>query len=305
MYGYEMVLVVCVLAMRRRLPKIRLPEKMTNVCYAAERMIDIHNHLLHALDDGSPDLETSVAMARLAVADGITHMVCTPHASSAFTFAPEKIEQRLEELRSALRTADIPLTLGRGCDFHISYDNVRDALANPKKYTLNGGEYLLIELPDLNIPPAMDQLLYDLRLAGMTPILTHPERNPALQRDSSRLRSWLEGGLLVQVTANSVTGGMGKTAQKMAHELLSKHWVHFLASDAHNTSTRPPGLTAAKAWVDRRCGSHYAELLTATNPAAAFHSAPLPEQEEMQDLEEEFVDESAQPWWKRLFERLN
>ena len=265
-------------------------------------MVDLHNHLLHGLDDGSPDLETSVRMARLAAEDGLTHMICTPHCSTEYAFEPELIAERLEELRTAVARESIPLTLGSGCDFHLSYDNLLDALANPRKYTLRGSEYLLIELPDHGIPPTLDNTLYELRLAGMTPILTHPERNMTLQRSPEMLNSWLRNGLLVQVTANSVTGGMGKYAQRVAMELLRKRWVHFLATDAHNLTSRPPILSLAHAEVSRRFGAAYADLLCTANPAAVFEGKALPPQEEMLGL---FDDEDVVelPWWKRLFSR--
>ena len=264
-------------------------------------MVDLHNHLLHGLDDGSPDLETSVRMARMAVEDGLTHMVCTPHCSSRYAFDPEVIASRLAELRAALASEGIALTLGTGCDFHLNYDNLLDALAHPRKFTLNSTEYLLIELPDLGIPPTLDNTLYELRLVGMTPILTHPERNLTLQRNPDMLIPWLRNGLLVQVTANSVTGGMGKPAQRIALELLRKRWVHFLATDAHNESSRPPRLSEACAEVSRRFGEEYADLLCVRNATAVFAGDHLPPQQEMLGLYEDEIDE--RPWWKRIFAR--
>src|SRR5579875_1734671 len=99
-------------------------------CYS-QVVVDIHHHLLPGLDDGAPDLATSVKMARIAAEDGITHVVCTPHASSRYRFAPERIQVALAQLREALADAAIRLVLGTACDFHLSYDNVQDALRNP------------------------------------------------------------------------------------------------------------------------------------------------------------------------------
>ena len=272
------------------------------IALTANTMVDLHNHLLPGLDDGSPDLETSVQMARMAADDGLTHMVCTPHASHQFHFDPPAIADRLAALTEALTREGIMLTLATGCDFHLSYDNLLDALANPRKYTLNNTEYLLIELPDHGIPATLDNTLYELRLAGMTPILTHPERNLTLQRNQQMLAGWLRNGLLVQITANSVTGGMGKPAQRIAHELLRKRWVHFLATDAHNLTSRPPRLSEAHVEVSRKYGSGYADLLCTGNATAVFAGQALPPQEEMLGLYDD--DENAGidgPWWKRLF----
>ncbi len=261
-------------------------------------MVDLHHHLLPGLDDGSPDLETSIEMARIAAAEGITHIVCTPHASTHFTFNPERNRALATELREALRAARIDVTLGLGCDFHISYDNVQDALQHPSRYSLNGKDYLLVELPDFSISPGMQETFYELRLAGLTPILTHPERNPTLQRDPDRLLPWLRDGLLCQVTASSVLGHMGRTAEKFAKRMLENRWAHFLATDAHNTTSRRPEMRKAHDLVSKRYGADYADLLCTGNPRAAFDGRPLAEQG-MLGLETQ--DEEKLPnWWQRL-----
>ena len=262
-------------------------------------MIDIHNHLLFGLDDGAQDLETSVAMARIAVEDGISHIVCTPHASGAYAYDPPQIAARIANLRDALAAENLPLTLGVGCDFHLSYDNIKETIADPAKFSINGMGYLLVELPDYGLPRSLTDTFYQMQLAGITPILTHPERNPTLQKNSSRLVEWLRNGLLVQVTAGSVLGHMGKAAEHMSHRLLSNRWVHILATDAHNVTTRPPKMKMACEAVAKRYGASYANLLCNENPRAVFEGVPLGPQEEMLHL---FKDSAAQlGWWRRLF----
>lgn len=236
------------------------------------------------MDDGATDLATSVKMARMAAEDGITHVVCTPHANSHYRFDPERISAALTELRAAIAEAGIRLFLGGGCDFHLSYDNVRDALANPHRYTVNGGEYLLIELPDYALPPTLEETFYSLRLGGMTPILTHPERNPSLQQDASRLAAWIRDGMLTQVTAASVTGLMGRKAQKLAERLLADRWVHFIATDAHNLGTRPPKMRDAQDQIAARFGEQYAQRLCTENPQAVFDNRRLPPQDPPQKI---------------------
>ena len=105
-------------------------------------MIDLHHHLLFGLDDGSPDLETSLAMAQIAVEDGITHVVCTPHANSKYDFNPAINAEKAQALRERLAAEGIPLTIGLGCDFHLSYDNIQSALKHPVRYSINGLGYL-------------------------------------------------------------------------------------------------------------------------------------------------------------------
>ena len=267
-------------------------------------MIDIHHHLLPGLDDGAPDLATSLDMARMAFADGITHVVCTPHASAQFEYDPVRIADRAAELRTALDAAGVPLTLGIGCDFHLSYDNIQAALAEPHRFSINRGPYLLVELPDFGLSPTLTETFYQMQLAGITPILTHPERNSTLQKDHVRLAEWLRAGVLVQITGNSVIGKMGKAAARMSHELLSRRWVHFIATDAHNLTSRPPRMHDICAAVSERYGKTYADRLCTENPRAVFEGKPLGEQDPplgLFDAEQPADEEPSSPWWKRLF----
>jgi protein-tyrosine phosphatase len=263
-------------------------------------MVDIHHHLLPGLDDGAPDLETSLAMARIAVADGITHVVATPHANGQYKFSPAVVAERLAELRAALAAEGIALTVSTGCDFHLSYDNVQDATAHPTRYTLNGSNYLLIELPDHGLPPGLSKIYYDLRVAGMIPILTHPERNLTLQGDTRRLGNWMRHDMLLQVTAGSVLGHMGKKAETMAHKLLADRWVHFVATDAHNADRRPPKMAEAHALIASKYGQAYADRICVNNPRAVVEGRHLPDQDEPRGLFDERAA-YAMPWWRRLF----
>jgi protein-tyrosine phosphatase len=260
-------------------------------------MIDLHHHLLPGLDDGSDSFETSVAMARMAANDGITHIVCTPHANSRYAFDPQVNAAKTAELQSLLADAGIAMTLGSGCDFHISYDNIQAAQADPHRFSINGLGYLLVEVPDYGLPRSLTDTFYQLQLAGLTPILTHPERNPTIQADTSRLIDWLRGGLLIQVTADSLTGNKGKTAQRIAHELLEKRWVHFLATDAHNIKSRPPGMRKARHIVANKYGVRYAENLCETYPLAAFQGERLEIEEEPKGIYENLKEPN---WWQRL-----
>jgi protein-tyrosine phosphatase len=171
---------------------------------------------------------------------------------------------------------------------------------DPTKFSINGLGYLLVEVPDYGLPRGLTEIFYQLQLAGLTPILTHPERNPTLQSDPQRMVDWLRGGVLVQVTAGSVMGRMGKHAERMAHSLLEKRWVHFLATDAHNTSSRPPKMREAFELVAKRYGPDYAHLLCVSNPLAAFTGNTLQGQMEPVGLYEDLEPKS---WWQRLMGR--
>ena len=265
-------------------------------------MVDIHHHLLPGLDDGSKSLDMSVDMARLASDEGITHIVCTPHANGQFNFDPAVNAARIQELRAALEAATIPITLGLGCDFHLNYDNIRAAIAEPSRYSVNGLTYLLVEIPDYGLPPGLTETFYELQLAGLTPILTHPERNPTLLADPMRLLDWLRGGVLIQVTADSLTGHKGKPAQRMALDLIQRRWVHFLATDAHNITSRPPRLRAAYDLVASKFSPGYAHSLCVTNPLAVFQGKPLELVETPRGLYED--EDKAPGLWERLTARF-
>ena len=260
-------------------------------------MVDIHHHLLWGLDDGARDFETSVAMAKASADDGVTHIVCTPHANNTYTFDPALNREKAAELQAQLEQEKIALTIGLGCDFHLSYDNVVAAKADPTRFSVNGHTYIMVELPDFAIPQGMTETFYELQLAGLPPILTHPERNPTLQADQTRLADWMRAGMLVQVTGDSVTGRMGKAAEKMAHQLLSKRWVHFLATDAHSVSRRPPRLSHARDFVAKKYGSEYANSLVETNPRAVFEGRSFHPVADPTGL---YEDPQDRPWWKRL-----
>jgi protein-tyrosine phosphatase len=237
-------------------------------------MIDIHHHLIFGVDDGAADMETSLRMVEMAAGDGITHIACTPHAISRFPYQFEVNAERRAMLQERIGDRVI---LGSGCDFHLSFDNIEDALKEPAKYTINGRNYLLVEFDDFHISSHITDTFYELMLAGTRPILTHPERNLLLQKEPERIEEWLEHGCLVQITSNSLTGRFGKTAQTMGFRLLDKGWVHFLATDAHNTESRPPVMSEARRLVAQRYGAELAERLCVTNPLAAFEGRPVPQ----------------------------
>jgi len=244
-------------------------------------MIDIHHHLLFGVDDGPKDLDHSVAQAEAAAADGITHIVCTPHANDVFEFNPATNQSRLAAIRERLGGR---VTLGLGCDFHLSYENIEDALQHPHKFTVNQGSYLLVEFAEFMIPQNIGDTFYEFTIKGIRPIVTHPERNPLLQKDHERMVEWLRTGCLVQITAASLTGRFGKRAQALAWEMIEKNWVHFIATDAHNLEGRAPCMSAAFQAIAKRCGQATADRLCIENPRAAFDNGKLPPQPEPQGV---------------------
>ena len=236
-------------------------------------MIDIHCHILPDLDDGSESIEMSVEMGEMAIADGITHVIGTPHAHPKYPFIPELVVKRRDELQAHFEGR---LTIATGCDFHLSYENLQEIRHFPTRYTLNQKRYLLVEFADYSIPPSMDQTLHELLLAGILPIITHPERNPLIRSKPERLYRWLRQGCYAQVTAGSLSGRFGKPAQEAAEQWLGLNAVHFLASDAHNVSSRPLRLKETFEHVAKTRGDDVAQALLVDNPLAAFEGKSLP-----------------------------
>lgn len=236
-------------------------------------MIDIHCHPLSGVDDGAETFETSVAMCKMAAADGITHIVATPHSNYTYKFQPEVNREKLAELQAAL--GDTPKLL-LGCDFHLSYDNIRQLIDNRSHFTINQTSYVLIELAEHFIPEQFDQVFYELQVAGLTPILTHPERNSVVRRKPELVYHWLTRGCLVQVTAQSYTGGFGATALELTEEWLERNLIHFFATDAHDPKHRPPILSRCYKKVAEIRGQEVADLLFTQNAEAVIQGKQLP-----------------------------
>jgi protein-tyrosine phosphatase len=232
--------------------------------------VDIHSHILYGLDDGAKTPEESLDMLQLAASAGTTDIVATPHANGQYAFNPELIEQRITEL-----SAGAPIRIHRGCDFHLQFDNIQDALAHPEKYTINHKTYLLAEFPDLSIFVNTEQILSQLLDHGMIPIITHPERNDKLQRRVDDLARWVDIGCYVQVTAGSCTGRFGKKAKLCAETLMKRGLVHFIASDAHDRRHRPPSLSGAYDALAEQWGEEAIQPLFVDHPRAVLTGDPI------------------------------
>jgi protein-tyrosine phosphatase len=212
-------------------------------------------------------------MCHAAAADGITHMVATPHANDRWHYDREYLQGLLNQLRE--RVGDAP-RLSLGCDFHLSYDNIQDAVAHPTRYVIEGTRYLLVEFNNFSIPEQTNDSFMALGNAGMTPIITHPERNPILRESMQRVVEWAEQGCVVQVTGSSLTGFWGDRARKAALWLMEHEVVHVLATDAHEMEKRVPILSRSRDAAAEICGQEIAEALVEQNPRAIIENQPLP-----------------------------
>jgi protein-tyrosine phosphatase len=258
---------------------------------ARRTMVDLHCHILPGIDDGAKTMQDSLAMAEMAIGDGITHVVATPHSSESYVFD----YPRVRELRAALQEKiGDRLQIATGCDFHMNPENVSSLRQEPAKFCINQNDYLLVEFNEFSIPPGMDQTLHQLQLAGIRPVVTHPERNRILRAQPERLVKWARQGCYVQVTAGSLTGTFGFGAQADAEAWITLGIIHFVSSDAHNTTTRPHKLQPAYDVVREKFGREKAEALFVDNPLAAFEGRALPHVPEI-------ADETGRPQRKRFF----
>jgi len=236
-------------------------------------MVDIHCHILPGVDDGAENWDRTVAMCQMALEDGITHIVATPHANHAYSYDRRQNQHLLAELRTRIGSAPV---LSLGCDFHFSFDNVESLRRDPTQFTIGETGYLLVELSDYSIPPNFGQHLFELLAAGICPVITHPERYALLQKRPQQILDWAAVGALIQITANSTTGHWGKAAQKLSRWLLDHDAVHVIATDAHDTEGRPPLMSSAFSLVSQWKGLDIARALVEDNPAAIVRGEPLP-----------------------------
>ncbi len=236
-------------------------------------MVDIHSHILPEVDDGPKSWDVSVAMCRTAAADGITHMVATPHANDRYHYDREYLRGLVAHLQQLV--GDRP-TLSLGCDFHLSYDNLQDALANPTRYVIEDSRYLLVEFSNYSVPQQTTDTFLKLGNLGITPIITHPERNPILRENLQRVAEWADQGCVIQMTGSALTGFWGERTRRAALWLLEHQAVHVLATDAHDTEKRVPVLSTARDAAGEICGEEVAQAMVEGNPRAIITNQPLP-----------------------------
>jgi protein-tyrosine phosphatase len=243
-------------------------------------MIDIHAHILPGVDDGAKDLEQSLEMVRMAVKDGIKVMVATPHLFKGKVFDltqlnnKEIIFQHVAQLRQRLSEEKIPLEIIPGCDFPLGFESLQ-LLEDGLALTINdANRYLLLELPDTALPPAMEEICFHLQSKRITPIITHPERHLIIQEMPHKLKRLIDLGCLVQMTGNSLTGWFGKRVKKISRQLIKLGYIHLLATDAHDPKHRPPLLREAVAELSRLVGKNRAQAMVNDIPAKIIAGEP-------------------------------
>ncbi len=235
-------------------------------------MIDLHSHILFGIDDGSPDLATSLAMARMALDDGIKVMACTPHfLPGLYDTEVADVRVRVNALSQALSEQSLDLILVPGGDVHVRPDLVK-AIATQRVLTLNDSRYILLEPPHVIMPLRLEDLIFSLVAAGYVPVITHPERLAWIEHNYAALARMVMAGAWLQITAGSMTGRFGGRAQYWTQKLLQDGLVHIMATDAHNLGSRPPRLAHAIGIAAREIGPAEAQRLVFDRPLAVLHN---------------------------------
>lgn len=237
-------------------------------------MIDLHTHILPGIDDGARTLDDALEMARALVADGVTTVAATPHVRDDYPTSADVMLRAVDELRGALEAAGIPLILLPGAE--LAVDRIPRLDENElRRLTLAGSDqYVLVETPYYGWSPELAEQLLELRLAGFTPVLAHPERNAHVQGAPSLLVPLVHGGTLIQVTAASLEGRLGAASRQTAFHLVETGLAHILASDAHTPDIRAAGMRSA---ADALEDSALADWLTTDVPRALVERRNVPE----------------------------
>lgn len=235
-------------------------------------MIDLHSHLLPGIDDGAKTLDESLAMARIAVDDGIHTMACTPHIyPGMYMNDGPGIAWACARLQAELDQRGIALKLVVGADVHL-VPGLIDGLKSGRVPTLHGSRYFLLEPSHTTPPPQLEASVFHLITEGYTPVITHPERLSWVESHYPVFLRLIEQGAWMQVTAGALTGVFGKRARYWGERFIGEGHTHLLATDAHSTGRRLPRLTEGLAVARRLVGDQEASRLVSERPAAVLEN---------------------------------
>lgn len=231
-------------------------------------MIDIHCHLLPGIDDGAVDLDMALAMARIAEADGIHTVICTPHIyPGLYENDAAGIRRAVAALQRNLDEAGIAISLLSGADAHLTPDLAAEIVSD-RVPTLAGSRYLLLEPPHHVAPPQFEQSVFQLMVDGIVPVITHPERLSWIETHYDLFARLVDRGCWMQITAGALTGRFGRRVRYWGDRFVSEGRAHVLATDAHHPRRRPPLLAEARDAAASLVGHQEAMHLVQTRPAA-------------------------------------
>lgn len=247
-----------------RMMKQQSLKKLISHAEMRERMnglIDIHCHILPGVDDGAETELDSLQMAEAAVEEGIHTIIATPHHKNGrYENDKQTIKKNVSNFNKLLDQSNLPLTVLAGQETRLNGE-MTDDIANGELLPLNETKYVFVEFPTGHIPHYAKRVLFDMQMAAYKPIIVHPERNRTLMKHPNLLYDFVRSGALTQVTAASYVGKFGKNVQKRSHQFMEANLVHFIASDAHNTTTRRFSMKEACQQIERDFGYEERRLL--------------------------------------------
>lgn len=235
-------------------------------------MYDIHCHILPAFDDGAADLDTALKMAEIAVADGITHLACTPHIyPGLYEHNSQDIQSAIDAFSGEIKAAGIPLTLTIGADIQMAPEIV-GRLKDQTMPTINHSRYFLFEPPHHVAPLYFEEAVFEVLAAGYIPVITHPERLVWIEDCYEQFIRVAENGAWLQITAGSITGRFGERPKYWAERMLDEGIVHIIATDGHNLDNRAPILTDGVLAAAKFVGENEAQKTVLDRPRAVWEN---------------------------------
>jgi len=245
-------------------------------------MIDIHSHIVPAVDDGSRSAAESLLMLKAAMRDGIHTIVATPHYNYKYTTPKARILAEVEKLKQIIKKTNLKIDVLPGQEVRIYGELLEDYKADKLLTIADNSRYMLVEFPFRYVPRYAEKLLYDMELYGIKPIIAHPERNSEFLEHPDKLYRFVAKGALTQLTTSSLTGYFGKNIQKFSEQLIESNLVHTIATDAHNVSDRAFNMDEAYEQIMKKSGMDYvsyfkenAQLIIAGKPVYGEQPQPI------------------------------
>lgn len=241
-------------------------------------MIDLHCHILPGLDDGAQNMDEAIKMAEMAAKDGIKKIVATPHLFRGnFGYKDLTIiEKKRKQFVKALKKNNIQIDVFKGAEVHISHNLIDEIKKNRKSLVLNQSSYMFVEFPTEHVFSGVKNLFFELMNEGITPVITHPERNYVFVRNPGLFYELIDVGALSQANSGSFTGIYGKRTQETVRDFIELGLIHFIASDCHNTHSIKPNLSATVRIAAEILGEKKAHALVKENPQAVLDDQQLP-----------------------------
>ena len=268
--------------------------------------IDIHSHIIPGVDDGSRDMETSIALLQMAAENGTTDIIATPHVIDvSTTLTWDAIRHHVEVLQKEADARGISIRIYPGAETELNWDLLELMRKEPGAFCLAGSRYCLMEMPSLMLPPHLEEMIYELQLLDIVPVLAHPERQMQLMEQPEKLLDLLKKGCVAQSNGGSLTGVFGPKVHANVHQLLNRDMIGFIGSDAHNLRYRNTNLKDARVKLETHWGQERTEELFAVRQRYILENKLLPSELYMDRLPSVFVQEKSEnPKKKGFFARL-